>query len=218
MAGRAVQWIPASVIGVGILFAVGLEAQRATPLNRPLVDAVPMTISGYNGREVELDERMQRGINADAYVLRLYSEEGESSWGVGPVRVYIAYYANQYRGKTIHSPKNCLPGAGWEAVDAELVPVVAGASTVWVNRYLLQKDDERALVLYWYQGRGRVEANEYKVKWDLLWDAALSRRSEEALVQVVAPVRGSEAEALRVAAGFAGELISVMDGVLPGRS
>jgi hypothetical protein len=54
-------------------------------------------------------------------------------------------------------------------------------------------------VLYWYQGRGRGASNEYRVKWDLLRDAALRRRSDEALVRVVVPVRsGEDAAALAV--------------------
>jgi EpsI family protein len=76
---------------------------------------------------------------------------------------------------------------------------VAGTDTVIVNRYLLQNRTQQALVLYWYQGRGRVASNEYRVKWDLLRDAALRRRSDEALVRVVVPVRsGEDAAALAV--------------------
>ena len=41
---------------------------------------------------------------------------------------------------------------------------------------------------YWYQGRGRVAANEYAVKWQLLRDAARYGRTEEALVRVVVPL------------------------------
>ena len=65
-----------------------------------------------------------------------------------------------------------------------------------VNRYLLKPDSHRALVLYWCQGRGRVEANEYIVKWDLLRDAAVRRRTEEALVRIVVPIRVGEMEVL----------------------
>ena len=57
-----------------------------------------------------------------------------------------------------------------------------------VNRYLLSNAGERALVYYWYQGRGRVASNEYRVKWDLLRDSALRGRSEEALVRIVVPI------------------------------
>jgi EpsI family protein len=86
---------------------------------------------------------------------------------------------------------------------------------VRVNRYLLQKGAAQALVLYWYQGRGRVEHNEYVLKWDLLRDAALRQRSDEALVRVVVPLAGNEAAALDLARQAAQALIPAVDAALP---
>jgi EpsI family protein len=131
--------------------------------------------------------------------------------------IYVGYYDHQTQGKTIHSPKNCLPGSGWEALaQAERqVPTPGGRETV--NRYLLQNGQERALVFYWYQGRGRVAANEYRVKWELLRDAALTGRSEEALVRIVIRLRPdrNEEQAERLATRVAGELIPSVFAVLP---
>ena len=45
------------------------------------------------------------------------------------------------------------------------------------------------VVYYWYQGRGRVVASEYAVKWNLLRDAALLGHTEEALVRVQIPIQ-----------------------------
>ncbi len=84
-----------------------------------------------------------------------------------------------------------------------------------MNRYLLQRKDERALVFYWYQGRGRVQANEYVVKWDLLRDSALKRRSDEALVRVVVPVIETEDAAFDLATQVASILVSSVDTALP---
>jgi EpsI family protein len=87
--------------------------------------------------------------------------------------------------------------------------------TYKVNQYLLQRGTEAALVLYWYQGRGRVAWNEYGVKWDLLRDAALRRRTEEALVRVVVPVTASRDEALAVATQTASSIIPAISRALP---
>ena len=84
-----------------------------------------------------------------------------------------------------------------------------------VNRYLLQNEDVRALVLYWYQGRGRVQANEYLVKWDLLRDAVLRQRSDEALVRIVVPLSGSEEDSFRLARSVAETLVPALDQALP---
>ena len=84
-----------------------------------------------------------------------------------------------------------------------------------MNRYVVQRGTQQALVLYWYQGRGRVEANEYRVKWNLLRDAALRRRSDEALVRVVVPITTSDSAATNFAAGVAGELLPAVARSLP---
>ena len=57
-----------------------------------------------------------------------------------------------------------------------------------VNRYVLENKGTRALVYYWYQGRGRVSANEYLVKWEQIRDRALRGRSDEALVRILIPL------------------------------
>jgi EpsI family protein len=98
---------------------------------------------------------------------------------------YVGYYDRQTQGKSMHSPRNCLPGAGWEILRAETGTVAAQGSSHVVNRYLLKNGAVQAIVFYWYQGRGRIVANEYAVKWNLLRDAALEGHTEEALVRVV---------------------------------
>ena len=84
-----------------------------------------------------------------------------------------------------------------------------------VNRYLLQKDDQRTVVLYWYQGRGRVRASEYVVKWDLLRDAALRKRSEEALVRIIVPITSSEEQSFGLAERVAAEVSPALDEARP---
>ncbi len=86
-----------------------------------------------------------------------------------------------------------------------------------VNRYELLNNNRRALVVYWYQGRGRVEADEYRVKWELLRDAVVRRRSDEALVRIVVPIRAGDAEgeAMALAHAVAQELVPAVARVLP---
>jgi EpsI family protein len=150
-----------------------------------------------------------------SYVMRVYQGPQEAAGDLGLASLYVGYYESQTRGKTIHSPKNCLPGSGWEALTSRAVPIAVAGGSLVVNRYLLQRGEDRALVLYWYQGRGRVEANEYRVKWDLLRDAALHRRSDEALVRIIVPLTGSEEEAFELAVRMAGEILPRVDDALP---
>jgi EpsI family protein len=93
--------------------------------------------------------------------------------------------------------------------------IAVGADSVEINRYELANKQARALVYYWYQGRGRVAASEYQVKWDLLRDAAISGRSEEALVRLVIPLTDSMKDPDALARRVAAEMVREVERKLP---
>lgn len=147
----------------------------------------------------------------DSYISRLYTRDS-----TGVFSMYVGYYESQTQGRTIHSPKNCLPGGGWEPVSAGSRVVAIGEDSVTVNRYVIENKGNRAVVYYWYQGRGRVAWNEYAVKWDLIRDKALHGRSEEALVRLVIPViSGEEDAADQLAASVTRDLVGQVAAALP---
>jgi EpsI family protein len=151
------------------------------------------------------------------YVARVYWQDSTPVF-----TTYVGYYDRQTQGKSIHSPKNCLPGAGWEILAPGTANVTTASGTHEVNKYLLKNGPQQALVYYWYQGRGRVVASEYRVKFDLLRDAALKGHTEEALVRLVVPVPvGSDrrldvARAEQLGSSLAPRLMNDVEQVLPG--
>jgi exosortase D (VPLPA-CTERM-specific) len=199
------RWAPGVVLGVGALITTGVGAQRSMPLTMPLAEALPLRIDSFVGREVELGEAERRAVGAHDYLLRSYASSVHPDSEA--FSVYVGYYQRQTRGETIHSPKNCMPGSGWEALSSQPATIETPVGAVTVNQYTLQKGQQQALVLYWYQGRGRVAWNEYGVKWDLLRDSALRRRSEEALVRVVVPVKDELDGALALGTRVAAQLV-----------
>ena len=176
---NTVAFLPAGVLLVGVMFISGIREQHVMKPAQPL-SAVTSTFEGLQGKDFVIDSAEQRVAGMSDYSYRDYAADSVHNFSV-----YVGYYDRQVQGKTIHSPKNCLPGAGWQVMtnDRMVMSDVPGAPKV--NRVVLTKDNARALVYYWYQGRGRIEANEYRVKWDLLRDAALYGRTEEALVRIV---------------------------------
>jgi len=208
-------WPPAIILVVGaVLATAGVRTQRTLPLRQELGQAVPAEMEGFRGRDLRLREDEVQVAGVSSYLARLFQNPDTTS-GSPYFALYVGFYDRQSRGRTIHSPKNCLPGAGWEPLVSSVAQIPASGGSVTVNRYLLQKGTEQALVLYWYQGRGRVASNEYLVKWDLLRDAALRRRSDEALVRIVVPIRTSEAQAFALASRIAEQLVGALHGALP---
>ena len=212
MSGFVRGWAPALLLAFGVVITLGIDTQRSLPLRAPLGEAVPASLASFQASDVPISAEEQRVAGMSEYLMRAYRPEGLAATAF---TLYVGYYESQTQGKTIHSPKNCLPGAGWEALTSSRAAVQTPEGPVMVNRYLLKREGEQALVLYWYQGRGRVEASEYRVKWDLLRDSALRGRSDEALVRVIVPVRGSEEDAFRLAAQVAGRVVPAVDRALP---
>lgn len=214
-------YLPALVLLLATVFVWKARAQRAVALAAPLstvLDDAP----GYRIQEQKLSAEERRIAGMSDYVARVYWRDTTAAF-----TTFVSYYERQTQGQTIHSPRNCLPGAGWEILNGGEERVAVGGKTYLFNRYVLKKGASTAVAYYWYQGRGRIVANEYRVKWNLLRDAAFAGHTEEALVRVVVPVEmpkdardqaaaaRSVAEASEFGAGIAGRLSQEVDRVLP---
>jgi EpsI family protein len=107
--------------------------------------------------------------------------------------MFIAFFKTQRYGQSPHSPKNCLPGAGYEPVEnATLhISVDGRAAPIEINKYVTERGDEKSVTLYWYQGHNRVVASEYWAKFWLVVDAIRLRRSDTSIVKVVVPVQNN---------------------------
>ena len=207
MIARAVMVI---VMLVGAAAFGARAAGSETPVARESLTTLPYEIGEWRGREATPftgDVVAQLGV--DDYIHRSYASQGGR-----PIGLYAGYYASQRQGDTIHSPQNCLPGAGWRPVESSIIPIEVNGRNLPVNRYVIQKGLEKQVVLYWYQGRGRVVANEFKNKALLMWDAATLRRTNGGLVRVIVP-QGPTADATQDAVAFAKTLIPRLERLMP---
>lgn len=209
-------WIPAALLSLGTLATLGggIREQVSVPLQASLESVVPTEFLGFTSDDVEISAEEQAIAGMDHYVMRIYSGPDPDDLA-SAFSVYVGYYEHQTQGHTIHSPKNCLPGGGWEPLTSSEEQLMTGQGPVPVNRYLIGNGPAQAVVLYWYQGRGRVQANEYAVKWALLRDRALKGRSDEALVRVIVPVTTTQEEAYSRAVRIASDLVGQVDSALP---
>jgi EpsI family protein len=213
-------YAPALILSAGYLLAANPRGQRAVELVAPIEGVLP-AVDGYRVEDKKISDEERRVAGMTNYVVRVYARDSVPAFST-----LVAYYDRQARGRSIHSPRNCLPGAGWEVLSGGPATVNASSGPYTVNRYILKHGPSRAVVYYWYQGRGRVVASEYAVKWNLLKDAALLGHTEEALVRVVVPVRPSRVvaapqsdpgvdEANALGKTIAGRLITDVDRILP---
>lgn len=157
------------------------------PVSRTSFDSFPMALANWRATvDPPLSEDILKVLGVDDYLSRIYYRADGAAVGL-----YMGFYGSQRQGDTIHSPLNCLPGAGWEPVQEGRLTinnVDGGGRDVTVNRYVVQKGLERQLVLYWYQSHGRVIASEYTSKLMLINDAIRINRTDGSLVRVIAPI------------------------------
>jgi EpsI family protein len=186
---------------------------------RTSFDAFPMQIADWRGSaQAPLSKQVLAVLGASDYVTRIYQTPDRAAIGL-----YIGYWNSQRQGDTIHSPLNCLPGAGWQPVDHGVLqlrsPAEAGPGAGGINRYIIQKGLDRQLVLYWYQSHGRIVASEYWGKFYLVADAVRLNRTDGSIVRVIAPIEGNtreaEARAEAVALRFVRVLLPQLNGFIP---
>lgn len=196
-------------------FIAHASRPEITPVREPL-EGIPMRIGDWRGVSTEdFDQRVMDVLGVDDYVNRVYHNPEREAAGL-----YVGYYESQRQGDTIHSPLNCLPGAGWNPVQKDRILITPeGNSPIRVNRIIILKGTEKQLVLYWYQSHGRVIASEYWGKIYTVLDALKTNRTDAAMVRVLCPIEDlseeSEAAAETRAVDFITLLYPLLERYLP---
>ena len=179
-------------LSAGLLLGALLVVQFRSPgeaiqVRQPL-SSFPTLLGAWRGQEdTILAPDVLSMLKMSDYLMRRYDDAGGR-----PIWLYVGYWQSQRKGGDIHSPKNCLPGGGWEPIEASKLSIrVPGSDTpISVNRYLIQKDNQMQITIYWFQTQGKVVAGELGAKIELVRNALLRNRTDGALVRLSAPVQG----------------------------
>ena len=202
----------AAILLAGIFINCWVYLGEAHVVRKELKE-FPQQLGGWTqiGGDQILDSQTLTVLRASDYVMRNYrTVDGQVA------NFYVGYYATQRDGATYHSPLNCLPGAGWTMSDPGQVTITSPNGRTFVaNRYLIQNGDQKSVMVYWYQGRGRTVSSEYWGKVYTVWDSIRLRRSDGAMVRVTVPVGASESTALRSATDLAASATGVLPQFVP---
>jgi exosortase D (VPLPA-CTERM-specific) len=158
----------------------------------------PTRIGDWVGRRQRMEDVYLDWLQLDDYLLADFmprSGSVPSAATDAPVNLYVAYYASQRSGRSVHSPSSCLPGGGWRIErmeQREVQDVRLGTAPLRVNRAIIRKGSERELVYYWFQQRGRNLTSEYLVKWYLFKDGLTRDRTDGGLVRLITPLHEGE--------------------------
>ena len=209
--------IAAGFLSDGRVLCFTPAGPRPSSRGRRLPPFPPSSGAGSGRDAPDFEREVVRALGVDDYINRFYES------GHDVAHVYIGFYQSQHDGTTIHSPLNCLPGAGWIPIASDRIalPVTDHGATpaIDVNQILIQKGLDKQVVLYWYQSHGRTVASEYWGRFYLVLDSIRLNRSDAALVRVIAPVDDRqpepEAAATRAARDLAEAMFPVLARYLP---
>jgi EpsI family protein len=192
MSGQANSWMRfllalALIGGTGLLLRARNRGEGLPP--RQPLSTFPVRVGEWTGSDVVLQQDVLRVLGDGEFLERTYFR----SFQEPPIDLFLAFFPSQRTGSTIHSPQNCLPGAGWAPLASDRSRLASPTGqTITVNRYLIGKGLDRQVVLYWYQSHGRAVASEYWAKFYLVTDAVRMNRSDAALVRVLTPLSSGE--------------------------
>jgi EpsI family protein len=204
--------IAAILLIAAIIYVNFLSSVQAVPLLHSL-DDFPKQLGQFTMvAEQNFSDSVMNSLGVDHYIMREYQDKAGY-----PLWLYIGYYESQTEGEIIHSPKHCMPGSGWNAIQTEKISVPAPGdknSSYTINQMLLQKGIDKQLAHYWYHSRGRVVADEYWDRAYMILDSILKRRSDGALVRITGPGNNLSADIDNQKA-FVTDLLNNIDLYLP---
>lgn len=192
----------------------GFSRREVLPREKRLADYSVGSAQWKMAQELQLDQDTLDVLKADDILSRVYVNRSTGQ----EAGLFVAYFSTQRTGKTPHSPKNCLPGSGWVPTQSGFIsiPIAGESAPIKVNRYVVSRGGNRSVVLYWYQGHGRVIASEYTAKLFTVIDSIRYNRSDTALVRVVVGVPdGGAQEATNVAVSFVQSFFESLRSYLP---
>ena len=206
-------WLLIAVLLFGGVFINWFQQRGEMKVGRKPLAQMPETLGDWRqkGDEMRFGEATESVLRVSDYTQRFYSApDGRIA------NLYVGYYASQRTGITYHSPQNCLPGAGWVMREPQIVEIkTPRGKTFTANRYRVENGTYDEIMIYWYQGRGRTEASEYRDKLNTVWDSALRRRSDGAMIRVMTSVGGDEQSATKAAIDLSAQLADSLGEFVP---
>lgn len=170
-------------------------------VNSEPLKLMPETIGSWTGQDLPIADDVLAILGKGDFLNRVYTSSQPINISQGstpvdsnlPIGLFIGYFPTQRTGQTIHSPQNCLPGAGWTFDSRRYVTLKdINGKSYKVGEYLISNGETRQFVIYWYQAHGRSIPNEYVARAYMVADAIRMNRTDGALVRVITQIAPTE--------------------------
>jgi EpsI family protein len=185
------------LVGTALVSAMS-ERRPPEALARSL-DAIPAQLGNWQATGQEtIGAEILNVLKPTSYISRFY-QGADAKLGL-----FVAFYDHQTTGATLHAPKNCLPGTGWQIWKQDRLEIPGVGGNAVINRYYINKANDRLMMYYWYQSKDRIVASEFAGKVFLVRDSLFNGHTAAALVRIT---MADTAAADRAASDFVSRVI-----------
>ena len=186
-------WIVVAILASTVFVLQSRGDVDQVPYSQPL-SMMPRSFGAWTAQDIPLTDDTLEVLGKGDFLNRVYTFQPQPGEITQPaISVFIGYFASQRTGQTMHSPQNCLPGAGWTFDSKQYTEIQdVNGKNYNVGEYVISNGDTKQFVIYWYQAHGRSIPNEYVAKGYMVADAIRLNRTDGALVRIITQVMPSE--------------------------
>jgi EpsI family protein len=167
----------------------------------------PREVGSWNASSVGLDKEIEDALHLEDFWAASYtSAKGDAA------SLLIAYYSDEAIAK-LHQPTVCYPAAGW-AIKEKRLAILPGAGNggIRMNQMIVERGENRQMVLYWFHYPGATMADPSISKLHRLkrfFTGQLSRSMVK--VQISLPIIGTVESRMKQAEPFVRDVVSILD-------
>jgi EpsI family protein len=145
---------------------------------------LPIFINGWIGEDIEVGNRTLEILETNDVLMRDYKKEGNPF-----IQLCIIYASNNR--KVSHPPEVCYKGSGW-SLEEKILVVFSIKSDEFpelrANKLILEKGDQKQLVLYWYKCNSDYATNYYKQQINVVKSEIITGKSTSGLIRISTPI------------------------------
>ncbi|MEZ6177286.1 MAG: EpsI family protein [Candidatus Scalinduaceae bacterium] len=159
-----------------LLLSINEPSQQNTIYSRQL----PVIINGWYGEDIEVDDRTLEILETNDVLMRHYKKDTNL-----PIELCIVYADNNR--KVAHPPEVCYEGGGWSLEEKQ--PVLLSFKydkfpEFRAIRLVLEKGEEKLLVLYWYKCNREYTYNYYRQQINIVMSEIKTGKSTSGLIRL----------------------------------
>lgn len=138
--------------------------------------------------ELPLSRQVIEALALDDYVSLVYAKNGKK------VNLYVGIYNSLKKIGASHSPLVCMPGQGWAVKQTGDADFRVGDNRINTRFIEAELNDERSLIVYWYQAYDQSSSGPFWQKLDALVAKSLHGNEKNAFVRISANIASGSVE------------------------